>query len=561
MDSPYLPGDGAKALTRRRFLMLSGGGALAAPMLLTGCGGGNNAASAVPAGRGGVLQFTIVWPESSRLIPSRTASVKLLFYVYGDNGPIYDRLYKEQVVERFTGPGSTNTVMVTLSALPFGPARFVVSAHPSAGGLGIAQARGTADLVLRQDAVNNVSVTLASTISRVRFNRNNPLPGRATSRAEDETISLRLNEVLDLAASAEDADGNLVLTDPTKWVWESANGAVVSVTANGDTAQLRAVSNGSTTLKATESESGKAYQVPVTVLSAGKICFQGFTQGALDRIYMMNADGTGLTQVTPDAPWFDQMPDLSPDGRRITFSSSKSGGNDLYVMNTDGSGVVNLPLPFLGEPRNPIWSPDGQKIAFHSSGGTYDLLYFNVSRLYVINADGTGLTRVTDPATVFAEYPTWSPDGSKLAYLDSGDRQGQPARPEMAGINVINADGSGSPQKLAASQAYDYGPNWSPDGAKIAFTRGGNIGVYDTCVMNADGSGTVTNLTKSTPESMQLSFSPVWSPDGRQIAFGNYSAGVDGYFIDIFNADGTGRTRVLSSLTSGVDINGWLSWA
>ena len=101
------------------------------------------------------------------------------------------------------------------------------------------------------------------------------------------------------------------------------------------------------------------------------------------------------------------------------------------------------------------------------------------NEIYVMNADGTGQTRLTDN-TAYDWGPSWSPDGSRIAFYSvrvdgaHSDRE----------IYVMNADGTGQ-TNLTNNDVYDSDPSWSPDGRQIAFVKGGKAGgIY---VMNADG--------------------------------------------------------------------------
>jgi TolB protein len=124
-------------------------------------------------------------------------------------------------------------------------------------------------------------------------------------------------------------------------------------------------------------------------------------------IYVMNADGTGQTRLT-NKPAPDDCPAWSPDGSKIAFGWSYEGSGEVYVMNADGTGQARLAEVGLAEP--PTWSPDGSQIAFVSQRG-FDtgLLYEpNAREIYVMNADGTGQTRLTNNEAK-DESPRWSP--------------------------------------------------------------------------------------------------------------------------------------------------------
>ena len=212
-------------------------------------------------------------------------------------------------------------------------------------------------------------------------------------------------------------------------------------------------------------------------------------------IYVMNADGTDLTMLTNNSA-YDLLHAWSPDGTRIAFQSDRDGNDEVYVMNADGTGVTRL-TNNLAEDRSPVWSPDGTRIAFTSERDRTDEIYRDRSdEIYVINADGTGLTRLTDNSVVDI-HPAWSPDGTRIAFTSDSNWYSE--------IYVINADGTGL-TRLTDNPVYDWLPVWSPDGAYIAFqsNRNGNDDIY---VMNADGTGQA-RLTRSYAADGE----PAWKP-------------------------------------------------
>jgi Tol biopolymer transport system component/outer membrane protein assembly factor BamD (BamD/ComL family) len=248
-----------------------------------------------------------------------------------------------------------------------------------------------------------------------------------------------------------------------------------------------------------------------------------------DEIYVMNADGSGLVNLTNhDAN--DRKPSWSPDGTHIAFASDRNGAYGIYVMEADGGGVTRL-TSNLADDDHPAWSPDGKHIAFTSDhDGNWEI--------HVMNADGSGQTNLTN-YDENDQNPSWSPDGRYIAFnpLRDGDNE----------IYVMNADGSGL-VNLTNNPAHDWGPVWSPDGRHIVFTsdRDGPWGIY---VMNADGSG-VSRLTDNSTGS----WLPSWSPDGRRIAFTSNRDG--NHEVYVMNADGSG----LVNLTNNPALDCCPSW-
>src|SRR5439155_1723575 len=131
------------------------------------------------------------------------------------------------------------------------------------------------------------------------------------------------------------------------------------------------------------------------------------------------------------------------DGK-ITFSSDRVNlSNAIFVMNADGTGETDISKG--GADHNPSWSPDGTKIAFESTRDT------SRAEIYTMNADGTGVTRLTNN-TAFDGFPSWSPDGTKIAFesdKDSSKFQDQ--------IYTMNADGTGV-TRLTNNTAFDGFP-------------------------------------------------------------------------------------------------------
>src|SRR5204862_277321 len=132
---------------------------------------------------------------------------------------------------------------------------------------------------------------------------------------------------------------------------------------------------------------------------AGKITFQSNRNGNFD-IFVMNADGSGVTQLTSH-PFDEYLPLFSPDGSRIAFNSNRGGaGQDVYVMNADGSGVTQLTPNDGFDDDGPVWSPDASQIAFESNRAGDE-------QIFVMNVDGSDVRQLTFNAGVINTGPHW----------------------------------------------------------------------------------------------------------------------------------------------------------
>jgi Tol biopolymer transport system component len=261
----------------------------------------------------------------------------------------------------------------------------------------------------------------------------------------------------------------------------------------------------------------------------GKIAYERLDNDF--EILATNLDGSGTVNLTFDPARYsdDFSPAWSPDGTKIAFHASREGafdgGYDIYVMNADGTGQTRITTGSEND-YDPAWSPDETRIAFAKCCPDGN------AEIYAMNADGTGQTNLTNNAS-WDTSPGWSPDGTRIVF-DSNR-----ADPDADEIYLMNADGTGQ-TNVSNNPAQDYSPAWSPDGTRIAFVSDRDDWNKEIYVMSADGTDQSRRTIRPSADS-----APAWSPDGTKIAFAGYEAGNPE--ILVMNTDGTGQINLTQS--------------
>ncbi len=237
---------------------------------------------------------------------------------------------------------------------------------------------------------------------------------------------------------------------------------------------------------------------------AGKIVYtSNLSDTTNTQIYSIKANGSSRTNLTNN-PSINQDPVWSPDGNRIAFISNRrdDGLFHLYVMNADGGSPVELNPTFPANQYKPAWSPDGNKIAFVGK----DTDSYPGGEIFVTQAvAGVDPIRITENTAVDAD-PAWSPDSSKLVF--DSDRDG------TTSLYIMNADG-GSVTRLTnpTSGQPDVLPRWSPQGHLIVF-RGGPTDNADIYTVNVNGSNRKKIVNNTTND-----WDPAFNSDGTRIVF------------------------------------------
>lgn len=215
-------------------------------------------------------------------------------------------------------------------------------------------------------------------------------------------------------------------------------------------------------------------------------------------IYIMNADGTNIVNITNTIETDDRYATWSPDGNYLIFHSNQPGEVDgsedyeLYSVDLETGTIEQLTFNNAHD-LGPDWSPDGAKIAFHSYSN-------DRSYIYLINPDGSGRQQIDpDNITNNAFYATWSPDGKTLAmHVQINDAA---SNTQIFQVYILDME-TGVAQPLMETYVNDQFPAWSPDGNSVIFQR----------VENSVRKIYRYNFVESTLEFLQNGYLPDWQP-------------------------------------------------
>ncbi|MEZ5347088.1 MAG: hypothetical protein R2681_16190 [Pyrinomonadaceae bacterium] len=211
-------------------------------------------------------------------------------------------------------------------------------------------------------------------------------------------------------------------------------------------------------------------------------------------IFAADKNGKNVKQLT-NSPGYDAEATVSPDGKKIVFTSTRDGDLDIYTMNRNGKNVKRLTTA-LGYDGGPFFSPDGKQIVYRSYHPkteaeiarykdrlANDLIEPNNFEIWVMNADGTNKRQITNlGAASFAPY--FHPSGKKIVF--SSNYFADDARKRNFDILMVNLDGTGL-ERITTYESFDGFPMFSPDGKKLVFASNRNAETQgDTNVFIAD---------------------------------------------------------------------------
>jgi len=211
-------------------------------------------------------------------------------------------------------------------------------------------------------------------------------------------------------------------------------------------------------------------------------------------IYTSTIDGKKITKLT-DSPGYDAEATVSPNGKKIVFTSERDGDLDLYSMDVNGKNIKRL-TDAIGYDGGAFYSPDGKSIVYRRSTQdtpeqikTYKsllaqhLIVPTAFELWVMNADGTNKRQITRlGAGSFA--PFFTPDGKRIIFCTN--HFATDPRKRNFDLALINLDGTGL-ERVTYNETFDGFPMFSPDGKKLVFASNRNDAkVGDTNVFIAD---------------------------------------------------------------------------
>ncbi len=246
---------------------------LGCALMLAGCGGGSGGTgTSDPTRTQGTVQFSIVWPSPTRVIPAGAQSLTISI---SEGGTII----QQQTVSR---PQTGNTSTVFFRALPVGPATITIKAYPNPDGTGVVQGIGVQNVAIIAGQTISTTVDINSTIDHLDFSPN--------------PLAIIVGQTAQLVVTAKDSSNNVVLVPPGNFVFSLDNGTLATFDANGN---FTGTNVGYGTITVTEKDSGQTITVLLIVTIPVVVIPGDVTLTLLDtqqfRAITTGLSGTGVT--------------------------------------------------------------------------------------------------------------------------------------------------------------------------------------------------------------------------------------------------------------------------
>ncbi len=258
-----------------------------------------------------------------------------------------------------------------------------------------------------------------------------------------------------------------------------------------------------------------------TSLKSYFVVYTGFKGPDLQdySLWAMNGDGSDVFKI--EGAGQASEPAFSPDGGKLAFYHWTDG---LYIW--DLNRETSSHIIFDSNAAFPTWSPNGQRLAYFVQAGQ--------RWVYIVNADGSDNHQLTPGLR-----PSWSLQGGFIAYDTCENNQ--------CGIYRINPDGGGKRQLTSDGGG---GPAVSPDGMRIAYWSRAD-GDFEVYLVNADSSG-----KRQVTNNVGNDALPAWSPDGKYIYYLSDQNG-KGWAVMAMNADGSNPRKIVNTSVGSDPGRGW----